>query len=314
MMFLELFGGLVYLLLAGDLLVRGAISLAKRAEIPPMVVGLTIVAFGTSAPELFVAVGAVLTGHPDLALGNVVGSNIANVLVVLGVPALIYPTLCNQPSIGRDTALVLGISLLFTALCFAGPLGRVQGGLLTVTLLLILVRQTRQASEGGLQGEAEEELQRVLGLPTRGPMIALFIGLGMLGLPLGAHLMLEGAVAVAELAGVPEAAIGLSVVALGTSLPELATTVVAALHRHSDLALGNVLGSNLFNLLAIMGVAAIVSPSPIPVPEGFLGFDLPVMIGAALALGYFTWIRGAITRSSGATLLGGYAAYIAVLF
>lgn len=314
MMLLELFGGLVYLLLAGDLLVRGSVALAKKAAIPPMVVGLTIVAFGTSAPELFVAVGAVLKGHPGLALGNVVGSNIANVLLVLGIPALIYPTLCNQPSIGRDTALVLGISLLFTALCFAGPLGRVQGALLTLMLIVILARQTRRDGNGGLAGEAEEELQRVLGLPARGHKIALFIALGVIGLPLGAHLMLEGAVALAALAGVPEAVIGLSVVALGTSLPELATTVVAALHRQSDLALGNVLGSNLFNLLAIAGVAAIVSPSPIPVPPDFLGFDLLVMIGAALALGYFAWFKGTITRTSGATLLGGYATYLFVLF
>jgi len=314
MMLLELFGGLVYLLLAGDLLVRGSVALAKKVAIPPMVVGLTIVAFGTSAPELFVAVGAVLKGHPGLALGNVVGSNIANVLLVCGIPALIYPTLCNQPSIGRDTALVLGISLLFTALCFAGPLGRFQGALLMLMLIVILARQTRRDGSDGLAGEAEEELQRVLGLPARGHMIALFIALGVLGLPLGAHLMLEGAVALAALAGVPEAVIGLSVVALGTSLPELATTVVAALHRQSDLALGNVLGSNLFNLLAIAGVAAIISPSPIPVPPEFLGFDLLVMIGAALALGYFAWFKGSITRTSGATLLGGYAAYIVLLF
>ncbi len=314
MMFLELFGGLVYLLLAGDLLVRGSVALARRAGIPPMIVGLTIVAFGTSAPELFISVGAVFKGHADLALGNVVGSNIANVLLVLGVPALIYPTLCNQESLGRDAALVVAISLLFTALCFGGPLGRLQGGLLLLLLVPVLVRQARQSNGRGLQEEAEEELQRVLGLPARGHMIALFLGLGMLGLPLGANLLIEGAVAVAEYAGVPSSVVGLSVVAIGTSLPELATTVVAALHRHADLALGNVLGSNLFNILAIMGVAAVVSPAPIAVPPDILRFDIFVMLAAAFTLGYFAWVKGSIDRPSGAGLLAGYAAYITVLF
>ena len=314
MMFLELFGGLVYLLLAGDLLVRGSVALARRAGIPPMIVGLTSVAFGTSAPELFISVGAVFKGHADLALGNVVGSNIANVLLVLGVPALIYPTLCNQESLGRDAALVVAISLLFTALCFGGPLGRLQGGLLLLLLVPVLVRQARQSNGRGLQEEAEEELQRVLGLPARGHMIALFLGLGMLGLPLGANLLIEGAVAVAEYAGVPSSVVGLSVVAIGTSLPELATTVVAALHRHADLALGNVLGSNLFNILAIMGVAAVVSPAPIAVPPDILRFDIFVMLAAAFTLGYFAWVKGSIDRPSGAGLLAGYAAYITVLF
>jgi cation:H+ antiporter len=314
MMYLELFGGLVYLLLAGDLLVRGAVALARRAGIPPMIVGLTIVAFGTSAPELFICLGAVFKGHSGLALGNVVGSNIANVLLVLGLPALIYPTLCNQETLGRDATLMVAISLLFTALCFSGPLDRLQGAALVLLLVPILARQARQSNGSGLQEEAEEELQRVLGLPRGGRMIALFLVLGMLGLPLGANLMVEGAVAIAELAGVPSSVIGLSVVAIGTSLPELATTVVAALHRHADLALGNVLGSNLFNMLAIMGVAAMVSPAPIAVPPEFLRFDLLVMLAAALVLGYFAWTKNSIGRSSGAALLAGYAVYIAVLF
>ncbi len=314
MIYLELFGGLVWLLLGGDLLVRGAVSLAKRLRIPPMIVGLTIVGFGTSAPELFISVGAVFKGHPDLALGNVVGSNIANVLLVLGVPALIYPTLCNQPSLARDTALMVGISVLFAGLCFVGPLGALQGGFLLLLLVPILLRQARQSNGGGLAQEAEEELERVLGLPTSGRMMALFIGLGLVALPLGANLLVEGAVGLAERAGVPSSVIGLSIVAIGTSLPELATTVVAALHRHSDLALGNVLGSNLFNILAIMGATAVLAPAPIPVPEEFLHFDLIVMLGAALLLGYFAWFQGSINRMSGAGLLAGYVFYIAALF
>ena len=159
----------------------------------------------------------------------------------------------------------------------------------------------------------EEELERVLGLPTRRRMIALFIALGALGLPLGAHLIVEGAAALASRFGVGDAVVGVSIVALGTSLPELATTLVAALHRHSDVALGNVLGSNLFNILAIMGVTAVVAPDPIPVPPSFLGFDLLVMLGAAVALGYFACVRRYISRISGAVLVTAYAAYILAL-
>jgi cation:H+ antiporter len=314
MMLLELFGGLVYLLLGGDLLVRGSVALARRAHISPLVVGLTVVAFGTSAPELCISLSAVLQGQPDISIGNVVGSNIANVLLVLGVPALIYPTLCNQESLGRDTILVLVASLLFVFFCFLGPIGRIQGIVMFTLLVGVLWRTAYEARSGGGREATDEELEGMLGLPSRRRMIGLFLLLGVVLLPLGANLMLEGAVELAATLGVSSAVIGLTAVALGTSLPELSTTVVAAIQRHSDLALGNVIGSNLFNILAIMGIAAIVAPDGIPVPPSFLRFDLIVMMAATLLLAWFAWRRSSIGVGYGLALLACYVLYIASLF
>lgn len=312
MMYLELFGGLTYLLLGGDLLVRGSVALARQAGISPLVVGLTVVAFGTSAPELFISLSAVYSGHPDISIGNVVGSNIANVLLVLGVPALIYPTVCNQESLGRDTALVVAASLLFVFLCFLGPLGRIQGGLMFAMLVIVLWRMARNGRQNGEADDAEFE--GLLGLPRSRGLIALFVGLGFILLPLGANLMLDGAIQIATRFGVSSAVVGLSVVALGTSLPELATTVVAAFQRHSDLALGNVIGSNLFNILAIMGLAALLAPAPIAVPPGFLGFDLLVMLAATGILFFFAWRGGSIGRGDGLALLAAYLLYLGTIF
>lgn len=315
MMFLELFGGLTWLLLAGDLLVRGSVALARRAGIPPVVVGLTIVAFGTSAPELVISVSSAFKGYPEVAMGNVVGSNVANVLLVLGLPAIFAPTLCDQKGIGWDLILMLAASALFTAFCFRGPLGPVEGIVLLIGITLVLVRAGRQtARDPEAQAAAAEELERVLGLPSRRRMIGLFLLLGCVGLPLGADLMVGGAVKMAEALGVSMTVIGLSIVALGTSLPELATTVVAAYHRNADVAVGNIIGSNLFNLLAIIGITAIVAPEPIPVPASLLRMDLWIMLAAAVALSYLVWFRGSIDRLSGAALFAVYVTYMVVLF
>lgn len=314
MMYLELFGGLVYLLLGGDLLVRGSLALARRAAVPPLIVGLTVVAFGTSAPELCISLDPALTGHSSLAIGNVVGSNIANVLLVLGLPALIYPTLCDQKSLVRDTVFVLLASSVFTLFCFTGQLGRTHGAIMFGLLLLPLWVSAREAQGGSDEPVSDAEFERVLGLPTRPRMIALLLVLGGLCLPLGASLTVEGAVQVAGVLGVSSAVIGLSVVAVGTSLPELATTVVAAFHRTSDLALGNVLGSNLFNILAIMGLTALVAPSPLDVPPSFLGFDLLVMMAVTVVLAWFAWRRAAIGRVSGLVLLASYALYLVAVY
>ncbi len=311
----ELFGGLIYLLLAGDLLVRGSVAMSKRAGIPPIVAGLTIVAFGTSAPELFISIGSAMKGVPEVAIGNVVGSNIANVLLVLGLPALFYPTLCDRKALGPDCVMMLGGSLLFVVLCFLGPIGFAQGAVLFGLILVVLVRSARHTrGDPEAEAAAAEELERGLGLPTQRGMIGLFLLLGLVGLPLGAHLMVEGGVQLASRLGVSNAVIGLSVIALGTSLPELATTLLAALHRHSDVALGNVLGSNLFNLLAVMGLTAMVAPSPIPVPPSFLSFDLLVMMGAALVLAYLASVQGSIGRRAGLALLASYTLYMVILF
>jgi cation:H+ antiporter len=294
--------------------VRGAISLAERADVPPLVVGLTIVAFGTSAPELFVCVSAALRGYPDVAMGNVVGSNVANILLVLGVPAIFSATPCPRALRG-DLVLLMVVSVLFAGLCLMGPLGRREGALLLGGIVLVLARSARQSQRSeAVQAAAAEELERVLGLPGSLGMIFLFVALGCLGLPLGAHLMVEGAVLVAERFAVPQAVIGVSVVALGTSLPELATTVLAAIHRNADIAIGNIVGSNLFNLLAIMGATALVAPEPIGLPEGFAGFDLPVMLTSAAALVTLAWFRGRIGPVAGAVLGFAYVAYLALMY
>jgi cation:H+ antiporter len=309
---IKLFGGLTYLLIAGDLLVRGALALARKAHIPPMVVGLTVVAFGTSAPELFVAVSAALQGLPGIALGNVVGSNIANVLLVLGLPALIHAMDCNQPSASRDGALMLGASVLAAGLCLRGALGYGEAVLLLVALAVYLWLAMRAG-----QLEVEElsgDVTRVLGLPSQKRMIGLFFVLGLLGLQLGARLTIDGVVAIAERVGVAETVVALTAVALGTSLPELATTLIAAFQRQSDVALGNVLGSNVFNLLAILGAAILASPEPIPVPDALLTFDVPVMMVAAVVLALFTWTGRPIGLRAGALLLVAYASYVTVLF
>jgi cation:H+ antiporter len=310
---LSLFGGLIYLLMGGDLLVRGAAALSHRFRVPPIVVGLTVVAFGTSAPELVVCVQSVLTGHPGIALGNVVGSNIANILLVIGVPAIVAPLICEQPSVPRDTAVMLGTSLLFVALCTLGALGRVDGAVLLAGLALFIVFNYREARAGQRRPPAPGELERVLGLPHRRLMIALFLVVGVAMLPLGADLLIDGATGIASQFGIPESVIGLTVIAIGTSLPELATTLAAAFQRHAAVALGNVLGSNVINLLAIMGLSATISPAPIPVPAAFLHLDLPVMLAAAVALSLFTLRRSNIGRRPGIILTVSYALYLASL-
>jgi cation:H+ antiporter len=315
-MYLELLGGLTYLLVAGDLLVRGSVALAKRARIPPFVVGLTIVGFGTSAPELFVSVGSVLGGHSDVAIGNVVGSNIANVLLVLGLPALFVPTVFDRALLRTDCLVMVAASAAFWWLCSVGPLGFREGALLLLAMLPILVRTARSAHREDATADeaaASQQLERVLGLPRQLPMIGLFLLLGVCGLPLGAYLVVDGAVQLAAAFQIPSAVVGLTVIAIGTSLPELATTLVAAIHRNADMALGNVVGSNLFNLLAIMGIAAMAAPNGLAIPASFLDYDLPVMVGCALLLAYFAMVRGSIGRFSGAALLTAYVAYLIVL-
>ncbi len=308
---IKLLGGLTYLIMAGDLLVRGALALARKARIPPMVVGLTVVAFGTSAPELFVAASAALQGLPEIALGNVVGSNTANVLLVLGVPALIHAMACNQPSARRDGLLMLGASGMFAGLCALGSLGYAEGALLLGALAIYLVLAMRS---GQLEvDELDTEVTRVLGLPSQKIMIALFFVLGLVGLQLGAKLTIDGVVSIAERLGVPETVVALTAVAIGTSLPELATTLMAAFQRQSDVALGNVLGSNVFNVLAILGVAVFASHEPIPIPAAILRFDLPVMLGCALVLTAFTWTGRSIGPRVGALFLVAYVAYVATL-
>ncbi|MCC5970742.1 MAG: calcium/sodium antiporter [Pararhodobacter sp.] len=300
-------GGLVALVLAGDALVKGAVNLSLRLGIPALIVGLTVVAFGTSAPELIVSVQAILSGVPALALGNVVGSNIANILLVLGIPALIAAIPVAR-DLTRDYMIMIAASVLFIALAFTGEFGRWQALVLLAGLVLMLTDCYLRARK---QRVATQELEGAdEGMP--GTRIAGFLAIGIVGLPVGAHFLVEGSVGVATVLGVSEAIIGLTLVAIGTSLPELATTVAAAFRRQAGVALGNVLGSNVFNLLGIIGVAGLVGT--IPVPLEMLQIDLWVMLASSLLLGGFIWLRRDIGRVWGAVLLFLYVAYVISLF
>lgn len=313
--FLHLFGGFVYLLMGGDLLVRGAVALSRRWRLSPMVVGVTIVALGTSAPELFVSVGAALTGHPGIAMGNVVGSNVANALLVTGTLVLLVPLAADAGREHFDAVVMIAASLLLVAVAWDGEIGRPAGGILLVGLVLFLLRQIRSGrSNVDLEKPSGDRLEWVLGLPSRSWMIVLLIVVGATWLPLGANLLVEAAAEIAGHYGVSEEVIGLSLVALGTSLPELATVVVAAARRQLDVALGNVIGSNILNILAIMGAAAILAPQAIGVPQRFFRLDFPVMLASSIAIGACVIFDRRIGGRWGIALLATYGIYVVGMF
>lgn len=295
--------GLVVLLLAGDYLVRAAVNLALRLGIPAVMVGMTVVAFGTSAPELLVAVQAVLRDADGLALGNVVGSNTANILLVIGLPALIAPMAMARES-QRDYLIMLGATALFGALALTGAIGLWQALVLLAAFALFMADSIRNARRDRLSPEELEGADP--GLP--GPKLAFFLGLGIVGLPLGAHLLVTGSVNIAEALGVSDVVIGLTIVAIGTSLPELATTLAAAWRREGGVALGNIIGSNLFNLLLILGVAGLFGR--IDIPPQLMVLDFWVMAAASLVLAPFLWTGRAIGAGMGALLLIAYACYL----
>lgn len=314
MTLIHLLGGLIYLLMGGDLLVRGAVALARRARVPPVVVALSVVALGTSLPELLVTLRAVLSGYPAIGIGNVVGSNIANVLLVVGLPAILYPVAIAEDAARRDSVIMLAVSVIFLILCYLGILNRVGGVLLLSGLGVWLVYAGRDVARATRQADRSLPMEWVLGLPTQSGMIALFIVAGTVGLPLGANMFVRSASEIATQLNVSEAVIGVTLVAIGTSLPELTTCVVAGLQRRTDVSLGTAIGSNMFNIVAIMGTASVVSPTPIPVPPGFLTLDLPVMLGASLVLTFLVWRRRTIGRSVGAALAVAYFIYLGALF
>jgi len=307
--------GLVLLLLAGDSLVKGAVNLSLRLGVPALIVSLTIVAFGTSAPELLIAIQAIWDGVPNLALGNVVGSNTANVLLVLGVPALLAVMHTSECDTRTSYLQMLGGTLLFIGLAYRGVFDWIAGAILLVALFAMLIHAAVSARRHRKAGQAAalEEEEDLEGADPDLPWskIILFLVLGLIGLPLGANLLVTGASSIAMDYGISDAVIGLTLVAVGTSLPELATTVVAALRREADVALGNVIGSNMFNLLGIIGVASFVGP--IPVSETFFAFDFWVMLGATLLLIPFVFLKFDLTRVWGVVLTALYVTYVMVV-
>ncbi|MEO1015675.1 MAG: calcium/sodium antiporter [Pseudomonadota bacterium] len=302
--------GLAVLLVSGDILVRGAVALATALNVPPLLVGLTIVAFGTSAPELVVAIQAVMAGSDGIAMGNIVGSNIANVLLVLGLPALIYPMSTHVPGLPRNAAIMLAATAAFAALAYAfqaiTPMtGLALFGGIIAFVVYSGVRAAREDSDALLDDVAEFA---GAGVSTR---TVLFIVFGLLGLPFGAHLLVDSGSTIAQALGVRDAVIGLTIVAFGTSLPELATVAAAALHKKSDVAIGNVVGSNIFNLLAVGGAAGLAGGAGFDASA--LSFDIPVMIATSIALAVFVFTKRDIGRMSGFGMALAYAAFIAFL-
>ena len=310
--------GLVILLLAGDALVKGAVNLSLRLGVPALIVSLTIVAFGTSAPELLISVNAVLDGKPGLALGNVVGSNTANILLVLGIPAILSVLHTSECNTRKTYVFMLIGTVIFIGLAFMGEFNITSGLILLALLSFILTDafleagRHRKANAALMLAEADGE-EDIEGADPDMPwwQIVVFLVLGLIGLPLGADLLVDNASIIAQRYGVSDAVIGLTLVALGTSLPELATTVMAALRKQADVALGNVIGSNMFNLLAIIGITAIVGP--IPVEAEFLRFDLWVMLGASLLIIPFVFFKQDIGRVWGVVLTGLYLTYVTIV-
>ena len=306
--------GLVALVAGAEVLVRGASRLAVSWGISPLVVGLTVVAFGTSAPEMAVSVDAALSGSADLAIGNVVGSNIANVLLILGLSALIAPLLVHEQIIRQEIPIMIGASLVVVAMSLDGGIGRVEAALLfalVIVYTVFLVRQSRRASQATEDEFATE-------IPTSrwdrhwSVQAALVIG-GLVLLVLGADWLVGAAVAFARVMGVSDLVIGLTVVAVGTSMPEIATSLIAALRGQRDIAVGNVVGSNIFNLLAVLGAAGVVSASGLGVPDAARNFDLWVMLAVAFACLPILLTGREIARWEGGVFLGYYAAYVLYL-
>ncbi|MCF8484774.1 MAG: calcium/sodium antiporter [Rhodobacteraceae bacterium] len=291
--------GLVALLVGGEFLVRGASGLARRMNLSPMVIGLTVVGFGTSAPELLVSVQAALAGQPGLAIGNVLGSNIANILLILGTSAAIAALVIPLRSVWRD----LGIMLLATAMVWFmlldGTISRFDGIVLVFGLIGFL-------ASAFLLGEPEVPDEDAV--PSSLPLAIVMTLGGLVALVIGARLLVDSASEIARTFGVSEAVIGLTVVAVGTSLPELATSVIAALRRQTDIAVGNVIGSNIFNVLAILGITALISP--IPADPRFASVDMVWVAGASVLLVAMAFGLRGVPRWAGFALLATYAVYV----
>jgi cation:H+ antiporter len=313
MQLLVFLAGLLALVVGADLLVRGASRLALSFGISPLVVGLTIVAMGTSSPEMAVSVGAALSNRTDIAMGNVVGSNIFNVLFILGLSALITPLAVNAQIIRQEVPIMIGTSLLLLAFALDGKVGYWESCFLLVLLLaytVFLILQSRRQTQD-TRDEYEHELVKTSRWDAHWAVQLLLIGLGLALLVFGSDWLVTAAAAFAKAVGVSDLVIGLTIVAAGTSLPEVATSVIAAIRKERDIAIGNVIGSNIFNILGCLGLTGVVAAGGLPIAAGLLNFDIWVMLAVALAcLPVFVSGRE-IARWEGGVFLAYYVAYTA---
>jgi cation:H+ antiporter len=313
--------GLVLLVIGGELLVRGSVQAAERLGVSPLLIGLTLVGFGTSTPELVTSVQASLIGAPGIAYGNIVGSNIANILLILGLAALIFPVGVASSALQRDGTIVIATAMLFAFVGYTTDMNRFVGAAFVALLLYYVYSAYRQEQIAGPgdHGAAYDRAQCVEGtVPHQhekaedrkgGILVPILIALaGLAVVVVGGRFLVDGAVALARDAGLSETVIGLTIVAVGTSLPELVTSVIAAIRRQSDLALGNILGSNIYNVLGIGGLTALIAPSAMPAQ--IVTFDNLVMIGVSVLLFIVAFTANRITRWEGALLVAGYAFYV----
>jgi cation:H+ antiporter len=310
---IQLVLGLVLLLGGGEAVVKGSVAVAKRLGVSPLLIGLTLVGFGTSTPELVASIEAAVAGVPGIAVGNVVGSNIANILLILGLSALIHPLATTREAFRRDGAVLIGASLALLLAVLAGAIGRGTGALFIALLATYTVgtyyseRRRGGPSADRHAAEAEEVAPRAMAMPW---CLALTMA-GIAAIIYGASLLIDAAVSIARSAGLSDAVIGLTLVAAGTSLPELVTCTMAAARRHPDVAFGNIVGSNIFNALGIAGVTAVVRP--LAVPGEIARFDIWVMVATAALLVLFAATGWRVNRWEGGVLLAAYAAYLAAL-
>jgi cation:H+ antiporter len=317
---LPLIGGLIVLVAGGELLVRGAVQIATSLGVSPLVIGLTLVGFGTSTPELVTSVQAALADAPGIAYGNIVGSNIANILLIVGVAALISPMVINSVALTRDGAVMLAVAVAFSIVAFAMPLGRIVGLVFIATLIVyvyLAFRQERASAPGGhgavydksLALQSTDAALSPPATPQKPLLISTLIALvGLVLVVIGGRFLVDGAVSLARGFGISETVIGLTIVAVGTSMPEFVTSVVAGIRKQGDVAFGNIVGSNIYNILGIGGFTALIAPGA--VPAEIVGFDNFVMIAVSLALVAFAWTGLRIARWEGAALLAGYVVYV----
>lgn len=308
-------GGLALLLFGGEVLIRGAVGLAKRAGISPFIVGLTIIGFGTSAPEVVVSVDAALSGSPGIAVGNVIGSNVANILLIVGAAALFMPLAVHPDALKRDGTMMAFATVLFIAIALMGT-ATWYHGVIAITVLIAYLAYSiwsdRQGNDAVAQMHSDEGELLQSGLPDKLWVMLLALGIGLVALVAGSRFAVIGASAIAHEAGISEEVIGITLVAFGTSLPELATAMVAAARKQADVCIGNVIGSNIFNLLGITGAAAIAAP--LPFAASVVTFDIWVLLAVTVLFMWFMLTGRRIQRWEGLVLLLLYFTYISLHF
>lgn len=301
--------GLVFLVAGAEFLVKGASRLASALGVSALVIGLTVVAFGTSSPELAVSIKAALSGQADIALGNVIGSNVFNVLFILGISAVIVPLIVSRQLIRIEVPLMIALSFLVLLFALDGRLGRLDGLILVAGLMLYIGFAIYQSRKENLQADDIEDEEEDASARSGSLKNLFLVAVGLTLLVTGSRWLVDGAVTFASYLGVSELIIGLTIVAVGTSLPEVVTSIVAAMRGERDIAVGNVVGSNIFNIMGVLGFASLVAPTGMAVTSSSIGFDIPIMIAVAFVCLPIFFTGGVISRPEGALLLGFYVAY-----